>query len=143
HVDVTGKTDSPNFPTRNAFSSANSGFFDIFVAKLGPFGTNLLYASYLGGGGDDSCNAIAVDNSGNAYVAGDSYSIGTGNSPFPTVPNTAYQTKNNGGRDAFVAKFNTTASGSASLIYSTFLGGSTDEKAWAIAIDANGNACVA
>jgi uncharacterized repeat protein (TIGR01451 family) len=51
--------------------------------------------------------------------------------------------KNNGGRDAFVSKFNTTLSGSSSLVYSTFLGGSTDEKAWAIAVDTNGNACVA
>ena len=143
NIYVAGKTDSANFPTRNAYSSANAGFLDAFIAKFGPFGTNLLYASYLGGAGDDSANAIAADNNGNAFIAGHTYSLGTGNGPFPTVPNTAYQTHNGGGEDAFVAKFNTLASGSSSLVYSTFLGGSTDEKAWAIAVDATGNAYVA
>jgi uncharacterized repeat protein (TIGR01451 family) len=142
NIYITGQSDSANFPTKNAYSSANSGFLDAFIAKFGPFGTNLLYSSYLGGGGDDSGNAIAVDNNGNAYIAGDTYSIGTGNSAFP-VTHGAYQGNNKGGRDAFVAKFNTTLSGSSSLVYCTFLGGSTDEKAWAIAVDTNGNACVA
>src|SRR5207253_7277675 len=114
--------------------SANSGYNDAFVAKLGPYGTNLLYASYLGGAYDDSGNAIAADNNGNAYIAGDTYSLGTGNGPFPTVPNNVFQNHSGGGRDAFVAKFNTTLTGSSSLIYSTFLGGTSDEKAYAIAI---------
>jgi len=139
---VAGTTDSVNFPTKNPAFGANAGFNDAFIAKLGPFGTNLLYASYLGGNGDDSANAVAVDNNGNAFIAGHTFSVGTGNGPFPTVPNTAYQRRNGGGRDAFVAKFNTTLSGSASLVYSTFLGGSSDEKAYAIAVDANGNAIV-
>ncbi len=143
---VAGVTDSLNFPTKNPAYSGNSGYKDAFIAKIGPFGTNLLYASYLGGGSDDSGNSIAVDNSGNAYIAGDTFSLGTGNGPFPTVPNNAYQTKNNGGpsgRDAFVARFDTTQSGSASLIYCTFLGGSlSDERAYAIAIDSSGNAYV-
>src|SRR5262249_979502 len=68
--------------------------------------------------------------------------IGTGNGPFPTKPSLAYQTKNNGGRDAFVAEFDTTQVGSASLVYSTFLGGSTDEQGLGIAIDSSGNAYV-
>jgi hypothetical protein len=93
NIYLAGQTDSPNFPTKNAYSTASSGFLDAFIAKFGPFGTNLLYSSYLGGGGDDSGNAIAVDNNGNAYVAGDTYSIGSGNKPFPTAPNNAYQTK--------------------------------------------------
>jgi uncharacterized repeat protein (TIGR01451 family) len=142
NIYITGQSDSPNFPTMNAYSSANSGFNDAFIAKFGPSGNTLLYSSYLGGGGDDSGNAIAVDNNGNAYIAGDTFSIGTGRSPFPATHG-AYQGNNNGGRDAFVAEFNTTLSGSSSLVYSTFLGGSTDEKAWAIAVDSSGNACVA
>ena len=139
---IVGQTDSPNFPTRNAAFSGNSGFYEAFIAKIGPAGTNLLYGSYLGGGSDDSGNAIAIDNNGNAYIAGDTFSQGTGNNPFPTVPNNAFQNHNNGGRDAFVAKFNTALSGSSSLVYSTFLGGSTDEKANGIAVDAAGNAYV-
>jgi uncharacterized repeat protein (TIGR01451 family) len=139
---IAGRTDSVNLPTRNAAFSANAGFSDAFIAKVGPFGTNLLYASYLGGDGDESANAIAVDNNGNAFIAGHTFSIGTGRGPFPTFPNNAYQRNSNGGRDAFVARFNTTLSGSGSLIYSTFLGGKSDEKAYAIAVDPNGNAVV-
>jgi len=139
---ITGLTDSANFPTRNAADSSSAGYYDIFIAKIGPFGTNLLYASYLGGNGDDSGNAIAVDNTGHAYVAGDTFSIGTGNGPFPTKPNNAYQAHNGGGRDAFVAEFDTTLTGSSSILYTTFLGGSTDEKAYGIAVDSAGNAYV-
>jgi uncharacterized repeat protein (TIGR01451 family) len=139
---VAGTTDSPNFPTRNAAFSGNAGFNDAFIAKIGPFGTNLLYSSYLGGDGDDSANAIAADNNGTAFIAGDTYSIGTGTGPFPTFPNNAYQNHNGGSRDAFVARFNTTLSSSASLVYSTFLGGDSYEKAYAIAIDPNTNAIV-
>jgi len=139
---VAGTTDSVNFPTRNPAYSGNSGFNDAFIAKIGPFGTNLLYSSYLGGAGDDSGNAIAADNNGNAIIAGDTFSVGTGNGPFPTTPNNAYQTHNGGGRDAFVARFNTTLSGSASIVYSTFLGGNSDEKAYAIALDSSTNAIV-
>jgi uncharacterized repeat protein (TIGR01451 family) len=141
NVYVTGVTESQNFPTRNAPFGANAGFFDAFLSKLGPFGTNLLYSTYLGGGSDDSGNGIAVDNSGNAYITGDSFSLGTGNSPFPTTQG-AYQGNNSGRRDAFVAKFNTTLSGAASVGYITFLGGNTDEKGEGIAIDGSGNAIV-
>ena len=90
---ITGATASPNFPTTSgAFQAGNNGgFSDAFVTKLGPFGTNLLYASYLGGAYDDGGDAIAADNNGNAYIAGDTYSIGTGNGPFPTVPNNVFQ----------------------------------------------------
>jgi uncharacterized repeat protein (TIGR01451 family) len=139
---VAGTTDSVNFPTRNPAFAANAGFNDAFIAKIGPFGTNLLYGSYLGGDGDDSANGIAVDNSGNAFIAGDTFSIGTGNGPFPTFPNNAYQANNAGGRDAFVAKFNTTLSGTPSLIYSTFLGGDSDDKAYALAVDSSANVIV-
>ena len=68
--------------------------------------------------------------------------MGTGRGPFPTVPNNAYQNHNGGGRDAFIARFNTTLSGSSSLIYSTFLGGNSDDRAYAIALDPNNNAIV-
>ncbi|HEY6167873.1 MAG TPA: SBBP repeat-containing protein [Verrucomicrobiae bacterium] len=154
---VTGQTLSGNFPTTpaNAFStSINAGvgtaFYDgdAFVAKLGPAGNTLLYSSFLGGEFDDSGDAIAADNSGNVYVAGGTFSIGTGPNKFPTFPNNAFQGNNNGIENAFVAKFNTLASGTASLVYSTFLGGSGGnpkveyDHANGIAIDASGNAYV-
>ncbi len=140
---LAGQTGSANFPTLNAFKTSRSGGFDTFVTKLGPDGTNLLYSTYLGGTDDDSANAIAVDSSGNAYFAGDTYSIGTGASStrFPSTQG-AYQANNAGGRDAFVAKINTASSGSASLVYCTFLGGDSEDKANAITIDTSGNAYV-
>jgi uncharacterized repeat protein (TIGR01451 family) len=136
---VTGVTDSQNYPAVNAAFSANAGFQDVFITKIGPTGATLGYSTYLGGDGDDIGNAIAVDSGGNAYVTGQTYSLGTGSGPFPTMPNNAYQTHNNGLADAFVAKF----SSSGALVYSTFLGGSSSEKAIAITVDGSGNAYVA
>src|SRR6266568_9498020 len=141
---ITGATASPNFPTTSgAFQAVNNGgYSDAFVTKLGPFGTNLVYSTYLGGAGQDSGNAIAVDNAGNAYVAGATYSRGSGNPKFPSTLG-AYQTDNGGGNsggsDAFITKFNT----NGGVVYCTFLGGHTSEAANAIAVDSNGNACVA
>src|SRR6266704_3638619 len=141
---ITGATASLNFPTTSgAFQAANNGgYSDAFVTKLGPFGTNLVYSTYLGGPGQDSGNAIAVDNAGNAYVAGATYSRGSGNPKFPSTLG-AYQADNGGGNsggsDAFITKFNT----NGGVVYCTFLGGHTSEAANAIAVDSNGNACVA
>src|SRR6266568_4865934 len=141
---LTGQTESQNFPTTSgAFQAVNNGgFSDAFVAKLGPFGTNLVHSTYLGGVGQDSGNAIAVDNSGNAYVTGVTYSRGVGSSPFPTT-HSAFQADNGGGvgggSDAFVTKFDT----NGALVYSTFLGGHSSEAGNGIALDSSGNACVA
>src|SRR5439155_25896614 len=73
--------------------------------------------------------------------AGNTYSLGTGNGKLPFTQGAA-QTHNGGGSDAFVARFNTLGSGSGSLVYSTFLGGSSDETAYGIAIDSTLNAYV-
>src|SRR5205807_10510131 len=77
---------------------------------------------------------IAVDSSGNAYVTGDTFSTN-----FPTTAG-AFQTALSGGYDAFVTKLNPT--GSAPLVYSTYLGGSGGEIGSGIAVDASGNAYV-
>src|SRR5207237_6972721 len=82
--------------------------------------------------------AIAVDATGSAYVTGFFVPAGFGDSQFPTTPG-AFDTTYHGGRDAFVTKFD--AAG-ATLIYSTFLGGSGDDVGLGIAVDANGNAYV-
>jgi uncharacterized repeat protein (TIGR01451 family) len=134
---VAGYTQSRNFPTMNPLQSSNSGGVntrDAFVAKLNAAGSALIYSTYLGGSGDDTANAIAVDTSGKVYVAGD-----TDSPNFPTV--NPLQVANSGGRyDVFVAKLN--AAGSA-LVYSTYLGGSDGDIAYAIAVDTSGNAYVA
>ncbi len=130
---VTGNTDSHNFPTVNPFQSAPVGVGAVFVTKLNPAGSALIYSTYLGGSDAQYCyGGIAVDTSGNACVTGytDSYD-------FPTV--NPFQSAYDGRCDAFVAKLNPTGS---ALIYSTYLGGSDIEWAWGIAVDISGNAYV-
>ncbi|MGQ9928357.1 MAG: SBBP repeat-containing protein [Chloroflexaceae bacterium] len=132
---VTGTTESSNFPTTpGAFDTMHNGNDDAFVVKLNPAGAALLYATFLGGGGDDGGHAIAVDASGAAYVTG--Y---TESSNFPTTTPGAFDTTYNGNTDAFVVKLN--PAGSA-LAYATFLGGSDSDFGDAIAVDASGAAYV-
>jgi len=131
---VTGNTGSAFFPTTSgAFDTSHNGNMDAFVAVLNSTGSTLLYSTFLGGIGYDYGYDIAVDGSGNAYVTGTADS-----SDFPTTAG-AYDTGHNGSMDAFVAKVN--SSGSA-LLYSTFLGGSSDDYGYAIARDGSGNAYV-
>jgi hypothetical protein len=129
---VTGHTNSSDFPMQNASQPSFGGYYDVFVAKLNPGGSALVYSTYLGGIGLDIGRGIAVDSAGNAYVAGQ-----TGSNNFPTTPG-AYQTTYGGGDDGFVAKINA----SGSLVYSTYLGGSGGDAANAIAVDQSGNAYV-
>src|SRR5262249_1971858 len=86
---VVGTTTSSRFPLVGAFQSTNRGVFDAFVVKLNPDGTRLVYSSYLGGDhsgdsprtGYEQGTGIALDASGNAYVAGYTQSF-----DFPTTP---------------------------------------------------------
>jgi hypothetical protein len=119
----------PGFPTtvgsfQPAFAGQYTGGTEAFLAKIDPalWGTaSLLYSSYLGGGQGfgDAATGIALDGGGNAYLEGFTQST-----DFPTTSG-AFQTSKGGGRfNAFVAKFNPALSGAASLVYSTYLGGS-------------------
>lgn len=135
---VTGTTDSINFPTvAGSFdTSFGGGSVDAFVTKLNPTGSGLVYSTYLGGSGSEGIptgGQIAVDAAGSAYVAG-----ATSSSDFP-ITTGAFQTALAGGSDAFVTKLD--PSGSA-LLYSTYLGGSSDDGAFGIAVDGAGSAYV-
>lgn len=132
---ITGDTASqaPSFPVLNAFQPTRSGTIDAFVAKLNPSGTTLSFSTFIGGSGADFGYAVAIDGSGNAYVAGQ-----TESPDFPVSP-TAMQPMNGGGSDAFAAKVTTLGA----LVYSTFLGGSARDIAYAVAVDGSGNAFVA
>lgn len=132
---IVGATASTNFPTTpGAFqTSFGSGTRHAFVTKLNASGGSLVYSTYLGGSTFENGTAIAVNASGNAYVTGQ-----TTSSDFPTTAG-AYQTVIGGSSDAYVTEFN--AAGSA-LIYSTYLGGSSAESGFGIAIDGAGNAYV-
>ena len=134
---VTGYTMSPDFPTTpGAYrtSIGGAGTWDAFVVKLNPSGTAPVYSTFLGGSNNDRGFAIAVDGAGDAYVAG--Y---TNSSDFPTTPGALRTSFASGGMEGFVTKLN--AAGN-SLLYSTFLGGTADDRIYAIALDANGEAFV-
>ncbi|MCX6831735.1 MAG: SBBP repeat-containing protein, partial [candidate division Zixibacteria bacterium] len=126
---VTGYTYSSNFPTLNPYQT-DQGYDDVFVTKLSSSGA-LIYSTYLGGGNGDGGFGIAVDGSGNAYVAG-----WTSSSNFPTL--NPYQT-DQGDVDVFVTKLSSTGN---SLIYSTYLGGGSYDYGYGIAVDGSGNAYV-
>ena len=129
---VTGQTTSANFPTVSPIQAANAGGTDSFVSRYNAAGSALVYSTYLGGGGTDIGHGMAVDGSGNAYVAGD-----TSSANFPTT--SPLQAANAGGTDAFVTKLN--AAGSAH-VYSTYLGGALTDIGNGIAVDGSGNAYV-
>ena len=139
NIYLTGVTTSTNFPvTTNAVSTnLNSAAYfghytnDAFVVKLDSTGARLLFSTYLGGSGADVGSAISVDGSGNVYVTGETQS-----SDFPT---NGVSPPFGGSHDAFVAKL--TASDS-NLVYSTFLGGSGDDRGQSVAVDSSGNAIV-
>ena len=128
---VTGQTMSMNFPGsyRPPIMLADSTFSS---TKISPDGSSLIYSTYVGGSGNDSGNAIAVDGSGDAFVAG-----GTGSSTnFPTTA-TAYQKSFGGGSlDAFVFEL---ASSGRTLTYSTYLGGNGDDVATGLALAKDGS----
>ncbi len=131
---VTGWTDALNFPIAGAFQAANRGGVDAFVAKFNPTGTALLYATYLGGNGEDKAAAIAVNASGEAQVTGSTAST---NFPLSATP---ARSALGGSKTAFVTKLN--AAGNV-LIFSTYLGGTAYEVGTAIALDSSANVYVA
>ncbi len=135
---VIGNTDSSDFPnTTGAYDTTHNGDdiydSDVFVLKLNPTGSELLYSTYIGGNGSDHAEGIQVDSSGNAYV--------TGQTSSPDFPNTtnAYDMTYNGSTDVFVLVLNPTGS---ELLYSTFIGGDSFDRGYGIQIDSSCNAYV-
>ncbi|MEZ5399837.1 MAG: SBBP repeat-containing protein [Bryobacteraceae bacterium] len=127
---LTGRTTSSDFPhtSVSAVDRTYNGGGDSFLVKL-QAGNSLIYGTLIGGSGDDNALSVAVDSvSGNAVIAG-----ATSSADFRTY--NANQPAIKGVRDAFVAKFNSTA---AALIYSTFFGGTGTETAQSVALDSTG-----
>ncbi|MEJ2008722.1 MAG: SBBP repeat-containing protein, partial [Acidobacteriota bacterium] len=127
---VAGWTTSKDFPvTEGAFDTKWSGSDEAFVAKIAPAGDAIGYATYLGSINPDQANAIAVDSSGDAWIAGYAYG---GKLPVASP----LQADSGGLYDAFVSEFNPTGS---NLLFSTYLGGTGDEAANDLALDSSGN----
>ncbi len=132
---VTGKAAISAIPfptTPDAFDTVNDGDFDVFVSKISPTGSTLIYSTFIGGPGGEHVGGIAV-NSGAAYVSGT-----TDSSNYPTTPG-AFDTVYNGGGDIFLTKLDVNGE---NLSYSTFVGGTGTDRGTAMALDGDGNAYV-
>jgi YVTN family beta-propeller protein len=132
HAYATGITDSSDFPLTPGAADDNFEMTEAYVVKLSPDGSQVVYATYLGGEVFEYAQDIAVDGQGSAYVAG--Y---TASDDFPVTPG-AFDTHRDG-MESFVAKL--TPDGSA-LAYATFVGGSQTDEAWSIALDEAGQAYI-
>ncbi len=129
-VFVTGITGSGDFPTVNPYQAAHrGGTGDAYVFSLSSTGSALLYSTYLGGSGFDLGWSICL---GSGYVTGV-----TASTDFPTL--NPYQSSNAGGSDAFVSKLSTSGS---ELLYSTYIGGASDDGGHGISIDSDDQAYI-
>ncbi len=143
-VYLTGYTRSIDFPTTNAVvilpvGATNTVTFtnltgsnDVFVVKIAPGGSNLIYSTYYGGSYFDVGEGIAADTAGRAYVTG--YTMSTN---FPASL-TAPQPWLAGEQDAFLAIFGA----NGGLLASTYFGGSGNDVGFRVAVDGAGNAYV-
>ncbi|MBC8164312.1 MAG: SBBP repeat-containing protein [Bryobacteraceae bacterium] len=135
---VTGYTQSPDFPvTRGAAQTTSRGMTEVFVAKIGR--SRLAYSTLLGGNGEDWAGGIAVDAAGSAYVVGWTNS---GNFPVRNGFQSAYLGGNasNQRYDATVTRI---SPGGDAVLYSSYLGGTGEDKAYGVALDRSGNVLVA
>lgn len=131
-VYVAGYTDSTDFPLAT-LGWLPAGAPHVFVAKLDPTGSNLVYADYIGGNGEDYGFALVLDSANDVYVAGS-----TNSSDFPVF--NPYQGTYPGDFNAFLTQIS--ADGS-SLLYSTYLGGNGQDIPSSVAIDSSGYVFVA
>ena len=130
---LAGLTNSLDFPSTNGFQTAFAGgAADIFISKLNNNLSQLLYSTYIGGNGDDRAFGLDVDQAGNVYVTGF-----TSSANFPTI--NAMQGTFGGIRDAFALKLD----GSGTLVYSTYIGRSGDDRGHALEADSSGNVFIA
>lgn len=146
HAYVTGSTESSDFPTtpgafQTTFLAKTIPSFphdipghNAYITKFAVDGRSLVYSTFLGGTVSDDAAAIALDDSGRAYVTGTTQS-----KDFP-VTSGAFQKSLRGTADAFVTKMQISGGG---LFYSTFLGGSGEDGGSSIAVDSLGRAYIA
>ena len=120
---VVGYTTSTNFPAVSPLQATKSGGRDVFVTKLNPAGSAIVYSTYWGGSGNEQANGIAVDVYGQPYVVGD-----TDSANFPTK--FPWRSSLSGLRDAFHFKIGV----NGTMSYSTYVGGSGDDRGMTVAI---------
>jgi hypothetical protein len=138
---ITGETNAGDFPYKNAFQSTRAGGFaggyDAFVMVINPqlvADNGLIYSSYIGGDGEDSGKAIAVSSTGIVTIAGD-----TSSADFPVTSQPLQAAYRGGNSDSFIAQFDITQLSSASLHYASYIGGSGEDLAIGLFVDAAGD----
>jgi hypothetical protein len=138
NVFVTGRTTSSDFPTINQYQTDQASE-DAFLTRIDTTqsgSSSLIYSTYLGGGSTELGYKLAADNSGVAYIVGQ-----TNSTDYPVL-NQFMSDPGDGTVDAFVTKIDTAQSGSSSFIYSTYLGGNGWDWARALAVDSSSNVYV-
>jgi len=133
---VTGSTQSPDFPTQSPLQGNLNGSTNAFVTEVNYTGEGLIYSTYLGGSGPDVAQSIKVDSAGNAYIAGYTFSSDFLTANVPKTPPIQSTFGGGTGADAFVAEL---GAGGSPLEFSTFLGGSGDDRAYGLALDGSNN----
>jgi hypothetical protein len=127
---LTGGTNSADFPTRHAVQAVKNFDVDGFVSRLSSSGSWMVYSTFLGGNGDyDAPYGAAIDAAGDAYISGI-----TNSTDYPTA--NPVQAHSGGANDGFLSEL---APSGQPLLFSTYLGGSSDDWAWGMAVDAQGN----
>jgi len=133
NIILIGYTYSKDMPTNNGiYKKYNGGDNDIYVAKLSPNGS-LIWATYIGGKGDDRGHSVSIDKSDNVIITGYSNSKN-----IPLI--NSYCSENKGGNDIYVAKI---SSDGNRIIWSTFVGGDRDDEALSVGIDSFDNVIIA
>lgn len=134
NVYIASCTASPDFPVANGFNGTyKGGATDAVVCKLTPDLSKLVWSSLLGGNGSDGAYSLQLDDAGNIYVAGGTYSTDL------PVPATALNARNQGRQDGFVARI---SNDGTQLLQATYLGTGSYDQAYILQLDAEGSVYV-
>jgi hypothetical protein len=134
NIYIIGTTNSTDFPvTAGAYQSTLNGLQDAFLCQISPASSTLTYATYLGGELEDDGRGIAIGSNGLVYFAAN-----TNSTQFP-LAGASYQSNLAGNYDMVIGAMDMKQSGTGSLVYATYFGGSDNDDVFKLALDANGN----
>ncbi|MEM7201603.1 MAG: SBBP repeat-containing protein [Planctomycetota bacterium] len=136
-ITLIGESESGDLPmTTDAYQQNYGGGGDAFIARLDPAAVGaggLIYASYFGGAKNDWLDALHIDDAGIITMVGDTLSL-----DFPTTPGAYARSLNGDSFDSFVARFDPTQTGTAQLLYSTYIGGTSCDNVVDVAVNPSG-----
>jgi uncharacterized protein (TIGR03437 family) len=141
NVTLCGTTDSSDLPTRTPIQARMGGATDIFVTRLNPTGSDIVFSTFLGGRANDVCTALVQDSAGSLYVLGTTYVpvAGAGANNYPVTTQAYQKSSPGGGQDCVVTKVDAKGAG---MVYSTFLGGNNADTCLAMAVDPSGSVAI-